>query len=53
MSWSVIIGFIGGLSVSIFTIVGNIIYKHFEYKQAFRLSIIENAYKEYEIREDK
>jgi pyruvate/2-oxoglutarate/acetoin dehydrogenase E1 component len=50
MDWSIIMGFIGGLLVSVITLIGNIINKRIENKQAYRLSVLENAYKDYELR---
>lgn len=50
MDWAVILAFLAGLSGSIVTILGNYITKRHESKTAIKLSILENAFKEYEIK---
>lgn len=50
LDWSVVIGFAGGLLVSVITLIGNIINKRYEHKQAYKLSVLDNAFKDYELR---
>jgi hypothetical protein len=50
MDTTVLLAFIGGLSASIITIVGNYLNKRHETKQAYRQTILDNAFREYEVR---
>ncbi|MFJ7585613.1 hypothetical protein [Bacillus cereus] len=43
-----VLAFLGGLSVSVLTLIGNWISQHYEAKKAYRLAVMDSAYKEYE-----